>query len=127
MVGKRPVGISLLAILVPSLMAFGFVSQFLLGGTERIGIPEYVILGIIFIGFVGLSLGLWKLRRWARWVAIWIYAGWSFNLVPQLVSSMSPVSSDIVGPVLQLAIYGWIVWYLFRPHVKEAFGLQHKS
>ena len=110
--------------------AFGLVYLLLSGSAEEvapIGIPEYFIIGIILIGFVGLSVGLWKLRNWARRVAIGIYVVASISSVIQLFLSVSSGSSDIVEAASGLVICGVVVWYLFRPHVKEAFGLQHES
>lgn len=85
------------------------------------------VAGVIFIvfGVIGgaIGIGLWKLKNWARIVTIVLTA---ISLLMGLAGlAMSLVSFDVFRLVFQLifiGIYAWILWYMFQPHVKDAFG-----
>ena len=70
------------------------------------------------------GVGLWKLRNWGRRLTLGL-AGLAVALsLPGLVSVV--MARDPFSVFLQLLFavgYGVIVWYLFRPEVKRAFGV----
>ena len=86
-----------------------------------------VVVGLLFVCFsvvpVVLGIALWRLNNWARILAlalaifnlsicgsgglVALFSGWGFLLLMLLISC---------------AVNFWIVRYLLRPHVKQAFG-----
>lgn len=69
------------------------------------------------------GVGLWKLRGWARMLTI-ILAGIGvvFGVIG-IVRSLAPLMPGmLVWHVILIAIDAWIVMYMFKPHVKTAFG-----
>lgn len=83
--------------------------------------------GVFFLIGVGLCLlvgiGLWKLANWARILEmVFMALGILFGLLG-LLGSMANFHIGVV--VWQLCIIGievWILIYLLKPHVKQAFG-----
>lgn len=125
----RPTGIAILAILdfLGGILA-------LLGGAFMIGIGGTGILSQFgygaYSGFVsafgGLAIivgifailvgwGMWTGKEWAWVLAIILYA---LGLLFSLLSLVGGPLSSIIG----LLIYAFLLWYLFRPHVKAFFG-----
>lgn len=93
----------------------------------RLGKP----LGWILIVFGVLKLvsgvGLWKLRNWGRLLTLGLAALAVALSLPGMVSAV--LARDPVSVFLQLLFavgYGVIVWYLFRPDVKRAFGVDSR-
>jgi hypothetical protein len=91
------------------------------------------VAGIIFLAFGVIDLlvgiGLIKLKNWARIVAIVFSA---IGAVFQLFGILGSLSHFNVGamvfPVVFLAIYALIIWYLLKPEVKAAFqGVQMRA
>ena len=72
---------------------------------------------------VGLGMGLWKLQKWARvamlavaFLLIFLYA------ISTLVAATRGADSLLLMSLLTLGFFGWAVWYLRQPHVKQAFA-----
>jgi hypothetical protein len=92
----------------------------LLGGLELAG--PYMFLLMAGLGVV-TALGLWRLHRWARWLAIVVAMIGVVQLLP-----------DVSGALLDFRIgkLAWggfgtivrvmIVWYLFQEPVRDAFA-----
>lgn len=84
-----------------------------------------VLLGFFLlfaVFFVWFGIGLWKLRNWARQVTIGLMILRLLFLAPGLAIGL--LRSDLVGVGLELlfaAVYAWILWYLYQPHVKQLF------
>lgn len=79
----------------------------------------FLLLAVLFVWF---GIGLWKLRNWARQVTIALMILRLLVLVPGLLFSL--LRSDLVGLGLELlfgGVYGWILWYLYQPDVKQLF------
>ncbi len=84
-------------------------------------------LGVFLLVGAGLCLlvgiGLWKLANWARILQIVLLA---LGLVLGVFGLLGAVTNFHAGPVvwqlIVLAIQAWILIYLFKPHVKQAFG-----
>jgi len=109
--GERPGGITVLAILygLEGLFALGAGGLAAAGSSliPRIGGGFVAAFGIVMI-IIGLidfviAYGLWTLQSWARTVAI------IFAIIGLLGFPIGTIISII------------ILWYLFRPEVKEAF------
>ena len=95
----------------------------LLKMAEAGALPVLVGLFLLFAAlFVWFGIGLWKLKNWARQVTIGLMILRLLFLAPGLVIGL--LRSDLVGVGLQLlfvAVYGWILWYLYQPGVKQLF------
>ena len=123
---RRPIGIAILAVLSFVVGAFyliaaiGFLASapWTASASLQTGFtPRYGWL-FLLIGIVDLSAGygLWKLRRW----------GWSLMVVLVLINLGIAVGTifagvPLAGPIISLAVNGFVLWYLFRPGVKAAF------
>ena len=89
-------------------------------GLELAG-PYMILLGASIYGL--LAIGMFRLRNWARWVAILIIA---FSIAP-LVQKIS--TAELGLPVfwygLQIALHVAVGWYLAQaPAVLDAFTKQ---
>jgi hypothetical protein len=138
MIVERPAGVTavasaflaagayLLAVGLTMLARPGLVSlaagASLLGGLELAGPYMFLLAGAL--GAV-IALGLWRLHRWARWLAILVAIAGVVMLLPGVSSAMLDfrISQLIwsgfgtIGRVL-------IVFYLFQQPVQEAFSLE---
>jgi glucan phosphoethanolaminetransferase (alkaline phosphatase superfamily) len=103
---------------------------------------EPQILGIIFLVFGAISLalgvtnlvmayGLWKGKGWAWTISIIVlFIGISIDIISVSITSAAGVFSntgsnllgDIVSSIVSIGISAFIVYYLYRPHVKAYFG-----
>ena len=91
----------------------------LLGGLELAG--PYMFLLVGGLGAV-IALGLWRLHRWARWLAILAAMIGVVLLLPDVSSAMldfriGKLAWAGFGTILRVMI----VWYLFQEPVGEAF------
>ena len=92
----------------------------LLGGLELAG--PYMVLLIAGLGAV-IALGLWRLHRWARWLAILVAMIGVVMLLPGVSSAMfdfriGKLAWEALGAIVRVMI----VWYLFQEPVREAFA-----
>jgi hypothetical protein len=108
--GERPGGITVLAVLyiLSGLFALGMGAMVLTGSTmmpffgglvAAVG-AIYVIIGLIDFA---IAYGLWNLQPWARTVAI--------------VFAIIGLLGFPIGTIISIII----LWYLFKPEIKEAF------
>jgi hypothetical protein len=82
-----------------------------------------VFMFVLAILDVALGIGFLKLQNWARVVAIVLIGiGTAFGLLGMLVLMLHFMIFALIIRVIVLAIQIWILIYLFRPHVKQAFG-----
>ena len=84
-----------------SMLGFGFGGAIL----KAVG-AIYVIVGLI--DFL-IAYGLWTLKPWARIVAI--------------IFAIIGLLSFPIGTIISIII----LWYLFKPEIKEAFGVKSKE
>ncbi len=85
------------------------------------------VLGVVLLIGAGLCLlvgiGLWKLANWARILQIVLLAlGLVFGVLGLLVGFIHFHVGILLFRLIIMAIQLWIVVYLFKPHVKQAFG-----
>jgi hypothetical protein len=134
---KRPIGITILAILFllnATTSLVGALYTTLSGSSlvlERaLLLPKYFLVALdvfsVFFGIwtVVLVIGLWKMRRWS----------WIGTLLTQVIGSLITVlvgvvvwqrgdflQSDIFGLIASLMFSAVIVYYFLRPNIKAAF------
>jgi uncharacterized membrane protein (DUF2068 family) len=125
---QRPTGITVLAILAAIGGVFG-----ILGGLALIGVGAVVassaglgglaaILGLIALAYGILSLvlayGFWTLQPWAWTLGVGLeVAGIVINVL-QYINNTSALG----GTIFSIAINAIVLWYLYQPNVKAAFG-----
>ncbi|MDQ3704025.1 MAG: hypothetical protein M3437_02180 [Chloroflexota bacterium] len=64
-----------------------------------------------------LAIGLWRLRPWARVMALVVYAGGAgLTLCANFNEALT------ISMLVRLAIAAWVVYYLLQPDVSSAFG-----
>lgn len=98
-------------------------SAFLVGMTRAPVFPLAGLFGafgivLIIAGLIELviSWGLWTGKGWAWWLGV-IFTG--LGLLFALVS----IVSGNLGGIVSLIIDGLILYYFFKPHVKQFFGI----
>lgn len=140
---KRPLGVTILAILnflgaaTESMLLLLAVSapdtlRSLLAGLSPQGSgPDALLnmgtgLALYFVAIIALMLvlgyGLWTLRNWARIITIIITA---ISLLGTLIGFVQigaeiGLSAVLLG-LLRVGLCILILWYLFKPNVREAF------
>ncbi|MDQ6866842.1 MAG: hypothetical protein M3044_23850 [Thermoproteota archaeon] len=147
---SRPRGVSIIAILIiitgvlSLLLGIGLVviGPFLMNGLQttssNLGSQiEPQILGIIFLvfGAIWLALGvanlvmaygLLKGMGWAWTISIIVlFIGIVIDIVSLSITSVgvfSNTGSNLLGNIVGIGISAFIVYYLYRPHVKAYFG-----
>ena len=123
----RPTGITILAVLA----AIGGVFS-ILGGIALVGLGGALATGGLggmaaLVGFLVLILGVlylvlaygfWTLQPWAWLLGVGLQAASIVLTLIQLIGG----TSNIVSAVISIAISAAILYYLYQPHVKAAFG-----
>jgi len=139
----RPTGVTILAVLSflgAALCLLGAAGMFLLGSSAGIaamagrggnmggplaamgafaGIACLILAALYLVN----GIGLLKLRGWARLLTILlVLLGIIFGVLG-IVRAMAPMMIGlIVWDLILIAIDVWILMYMFKPHVKAAFG-----
>jgi len=146
---KRPDGVTILAILAfigAGLCAFAglvFLALAIFAGSGALSrlseVPQLAIvasiggaiLGIVCLAFgvleLFIGLGLWKLQNWARVLTIVLCILGLLSSVFGLLFALTHLFGIfffllIFRRLVVAAIQIWIVVYLLKPHVKQAFG-----
>jgi hypothetical protein len=123
---QRPTGITILAILAGIAGVFGLLGGLALvglGGTATGGLGGFVVIvGFILLIYAVLSLalayGFWTLQPWAWTLGVGLeIAGIVINLLQFLNNT-----SNLFGAIFSIAINLVVLWYLYQPNVKAAFG-----
>jgi uncharacterized membrane protein (DUF2068 family) len=126
---QRPIGITILAVIA---FLGGLVA--LMSGLALLGVATFyaeapdqlqalgAFVAAFALGYATLSLivafGFWSLRSWAWPIGVALGVLGVVNALSQYAQSQSQLS----GMIVSLAISLFIVWYLYQPHVKGAFG-----
>lgn len=143
---ERPTGITILAVLNflgAGLYVLGGIFMFVgmgiagaaagAGGGEGSAGAAGMLMGMGAVGGVILIIcaaipgligwGLWKLKNWARIVTIVFTALGVLGISLGIFTSLMAMEIfSLVFQALLAALYVWILMYLFKPHVKLAFG-----
>ena len=126
---QRPMGVTILAVLA----AIGGVLA-ILAGLVLVGLSSSVaaadmalplsgavaILGIVSIvlgiGELAFAYGAWGLKPWAWMLGIVLEA------VGIVVNLLEFRSATATSTIISVVIAGAIIYYLYQPHVRRAFG-----
>ncbi|MGB9465026.1 MAG: hypothetical protein WBR10_07930 [Candidatus Acidiferrum sp.] len=138
---ERPTGVTILAVLyflgTALLGLCGLL--FIVGGSMLSSLAQSggpgsaifamggAVVGTIFLVLalvdLALGIGFLKLQNWARVVAIVLIGiGVLFGLLGMVSLLLHLVLFTLVFRMIVLAIQIWVLVYLFKPHVKQAFG-----
>ena len=137
----RPTGVTILAVLSflgAALCLLGAAAMFILGSSAGMaamasqgrGLGPLMGLGafagiaclILAVLYLVNGVGLLKLQGWARLLTILLVLGIVFEALG-IVRALAPLHAGIVvWELILIAIDVWILTYLFKPHVKQAFG-----
>jgi uncharacterized membrane protein len=124
---QRPTGITIIAVLAAIGGIFGLLASLVLLGVGAAGTASGLgglafVAGIIVLAYAVLSLvlayGFWTLKSWAWPLGVGVQV---LGVVQAVLQFMND-SSQVVSLVISLAIAAVILWYLYQPHVKAAFG-----
>jgi hypothetical protein len=136
---ERPIGVTILAVLFLiygasyGVGALAGVPILFRGGAILI-YPVQGLIVLLMVAFglaeaallVAIGIGLFRLQNWARILLI-VFIGFALLMAARaLVFSASralPALLSSPGPVLIVgSLFVGVLVYLFRPHVKQAFG-----
>jgi hypothetical protein len=139
---KRPFGVILVAVLMcigAGLLALGSLAFFALGavavtaGAEgpmshlfsEMGTIGTGIFLVLAVAYVILAIQLLRFVYWARLAAIvFIAVGSLFAVIGIVTSLPHPEIMVFAWQLFVIAVDVWILWYLTRPHIKDAFANQ---
>jgi uncharacterized membrane protein (DUF2068 family) len=126
---QRPTGVTVMAILAFIGGIFG-----ILGGLALVGFGGIIaasgvaggglasVLGVLLLVYGVLALvlgyGFWTLQPWAWTLGVGLQGAGIVINVLQFIND----STQLVSAIVSIAISAVILWYLFQPHVKAAFG-----
>ncbi len=140
--GYRPTGVLILAAVAVVVgltdilaglgdigIAGGFLSDHGFGGTID-GIMTVVGLALVAVGVLGLAtgIGLWRGHSWAwlvtrLWASVCIIAGVVGAGVSLLGDTLtSQILGTVIGSTGTAIVAAGVLWYLYRPSIKAAFG-----
>jgi len=137
---ERPTGVTILAVLafifaglavlcaLGLMFMGGMIAQMMESsgmGTMLAGVGAFA--GIVVLVAAALyflvGFGLWKLKNWGRILAIVFVALGLISAALGLFSSLSPFQTGVfVWQLFVCALDIWIIVYLLKPHVKQAFS-----
>ena len=116
---ERPLGVTIIAILaglggvLGLLGAVTFLSVF--GAVGGLGTFFLVLALVVAIVSLIFAYGAWTLQPWA----------WTMGIVLEalaVVSALYAIADGDTSGIISVLIAGVILWYLFQPDVKAAFG-----
>ena len=126
---QRPTGVTVLAVLSAIGGVLGLLgSLFLIGLGGAAGAAGAAVGGLAMVlGLITLILsvlylvfayGAWSLKPWAWTLGVGLSA---VSIVLTLLNLVQG-TQQITGAIISIAISGVILYYLFRPEIKAAFG-----
>ena len=119
---QRPLGITILAILAAVAGVLGLLGSLLVIGVLTAAGGMFLVLGLITlilsILYLAFAYGAWTLKPWAWTLGV----GLSVASIILTVIGLTQGTQEMVGALISLVISGVILYYLFQPDVKAAFG-----
>jgi hypothetical protein len=142
---QRPGGVTVVAVVlfvwscVEVLAACGFVIWMLSQRTSRPDVTVLFVGALVILFVAGLAsinavagYGLWKLRNWGRVMTLILCSIIAIGMTTQLLAGLQrPAWAGVPSDADQFRIYfslaalaacGWVIYYLTRQQVKQAFG-----
>jgi len=139
---ERPTGVTILAVLYflgaacLGLAGLGFIvgGSAIAAAAAKSGGPGAALFAaggavigvfclVFAVAYLVLGIGFIKLQNWARIVVIVLTGiGILFGLLGLMTVMIHMMVFQLVFQLIVLAIEVWVVVYLFKPHVKQAFG-----
>ncbi len=130
---ERPLGVSVIAALaflfgalevIGGILALTFSASFgvMMGGKEGAAagalVGTMVGLPLLITGIISLVVGwgLWNGKGWAWWLTVIFTA---LGAIGAIAGLLSAPAISIIYLVIELVI----LWYFFKPHVKDYFGI----
>jgi hypothetical protein len=116
---NRPVGVTIIAI-ANLFGALALVASEVLFAEQP---PQGGLLGMLVVAMlisVTVTVGLLKLKNWARWIAAVLYVISLVGVPGRMVAAHG--LADIISVLLPGLFLLWAIWYLFQAQVKAAFG-----
>jgi hypothetical protein len=124
---QRPMGVTILAVLAAiggilgilaglALLAVGSVSDTLIPGFSGLLAVLGLVTIVISIGDLAFAYGAWGLKPWAWMLGIALEAA---GIVVDILEFRSATASTTIVGIVIAAI---IIYYLYQPHVRRAFG-----
>ena len=114
---ERPLGITIMAVLSAIGGIFGLLAALVFFGLGGIAVVGGLIILAYALLSLGVAYGFWTLQPWAWPLGVGVQALGIVQAVLQFLDS-----TNFFSLLISLAIAGVILWYLFQPHVKAAFG-----
>lgn len=106
----RPLGVTIIAILI---IIGGIL--FLSSGLALLIIGIGFLLIALGIAYFVMAYGLWNGRGWA----------WTITLILSVIGiiiAIVSIAPSNGGTIINVIIYGIVIYYLYRPNVKAFFG-----
>jgi hypothetical protein len=118
---ERPLGITILAILAAIAGVLGLLGSLGLMALSGLG-GLFLIIGLVTLVlsvlYLAFAYGAWTLQPWGWTLGVGISVA---SIVITLIQ-LTQGQSTIVSALISIAISGVILYYLFQPDVKAAFG-----
>jgi hypothetical protein len=145
---ERPIGVTIMAWLAIVFGAFGIIGSVAaffaalafmaigagaaglgaVGGGASVAFSAFLLLGsavfllALAVVEVIFGVGALQLKGWAWTLGMyWCYASVALNIV-NIFASYRNIFGALIGAIIGVAIAVLILYYLFRPEVKGAFG-----
>jgi hypothetical protein len=137
---ERPTGVTILAVLAfigAGLLVFAALGAMLMGGVmlSRMGAGPIGVLGgvgvavaaviflVIAVLYVVVGVGLFKVQNWARILTIVLVGLGALAQALGVLGALIHLHPFLViWRAIFVAIDVWIIVYLLKPNVKQAFG-----
>lgn len=119
---RRPTGVTILAVLAAIGGVLGLLGSLGLIALASLAGGLWLILGLLFlavsVAYLVFAYGAWKLLRWAWALGV----GLSVASIALTLLQVTQGMTELVGAIFSIAISGAILYYLFTPDIKAAFG-----
>lgn len=116
---ERPLGVTIIAILAAIGGVLGLLASLailgVLGAVGGLGTLFVLLALVVSIVSLVFAYGAWTLQPWA----------WTLGIVLEVlavINGLYAVARGDASAIISIAIAGVILWYLFQPDVKRAFG-----
>jgi hypothetical protein len=136
----RPTGVTIIAVLMflgAAFLALGSLAFFFVGGMAMTGGDAGELMSAVFAGmgmsggifflllasvYAVLAIDLLKLLNWARLACMAVIVIGTLVAIGVFASIAHLATAVVALQLLVIALEVWVVWYLVRPHVQQAFG-----